>query len=59
MPAHDWLRLDQVLGYTEAVLVGASLAYLVVAAVRGGRGRSVRAMVLAGVLAATVAQPSA
>jgi hypothetical protein len=57
MPAPDWLTLDQVLGYAEVVLVGASLAYLVVAALRGGRGRSVRALVLAGVVAVTVAQP--
>lgn len=57
MSAHGWFELDKLLGYAEVLLVSASLAYLIVALVRGGRARAVRAIVLVGITALTVAQP--
>jgi hypothetical protein len=57
MSAHGWFELDKLLGYAEVLLVPASLAYLIVALVRGGRARGLRALALAVVTAITVAQP--
>jgi hypothetical protein len=55
--AGQLLALDKVLGWAEVVLVAASLMYLVVALLRNGRKRAGRALILAGVVAVTVAQP--
>lgn len=57
MNAADWLNLDEVLGFVECVFVPASVIYLLIAIARGGRRRVVRALVLATLLALTVAQP--
>jgi hypothetical protein len=46
-----------VLGYTEFVLLPVSIGYLVLVVIRAGRARAARALILAGVLALTIAQP--
>jgi hypothetical protein len=57
MSSSWWLLLDQILGYAEVILVPFSIAYLLLALLRDGRGRAIRAAVLAIFLALTVAQP--
>src|SRR5919109_4922476 len=57
MGASEWLALDKILGWAEVVLVAVSLTYLVFAVVRDDRRRACRAMILASVVAVTVAQP--
>ena len=57
MGANEWLEIDKTLGYAELVLVPASLVYLVWALLRRHRRRTIRALLVAGLLAITVAQP--
>lgn len=57
MSANDWLAVDNVLGYAEPVLVAVAIVGLARALLRGGRWRTLRAVLLAVIVGITVAQP--